>query len=107
MYMKSSMIIEDYPELKDYIIAGANILHSPIYEAAVVKTNLDGKKDTITNDERALIKRFVTSPPSTGRNEAGGSTRRSYVVRLHERKRQRLEQFDLVNLETAAASDPI
>ncbi|POM62383.1 hypothetical protein PHPALM_28470 [Phytophthora palmivora] len=53
-------LTEDYPELKDYITADANISHSPLFESAVVKI-LDGKKESLTSEERALVKRFVIS----------------------------------------------
>ncbi|KAJ8546841.1 hypothetical protein ON010_g11393 [Phytophthora cinnamomi] len=49
---------EDYPELKDYIAADGNISHSSQFESAVVKI-LDSKKDSLTLEEGALVKRFV------------------------------------------------
>ncbi|RLN84375.1 hypothetical protein BBJ28_00027081 [Nothophytophthora sp. Chile5] len=86
-----SPILPDYPELNDYIAADANISHSPLFESAVVKI-LDGKKETLTDAERALVVRFVVRPVTAGESTAAVGAKRSYASRLRERKRQRLEQ---------------
>ncbi|RLN75737.1 hypothetical protein BBJ28_00007540 [Nothophytophthora sp. Chile5] len=86
-------MIEDYPELNDYIAADANISHSPLFESAVVKI-LDGKKETLTDAERALVARFVVRPVTARESTATVGNKRSYAFRLRERKRQRLEQTE-------------
>ncbi|ETO70912.1 hypothetical protein F444_12659 [Phytophthora nicotianae P1976] len=46
------MMVEDYPELSDYLAADAEISHNPLFEKACVKI-ISGKQELLTDGEKA------------------------------------------------------
>ncbi|ETP12045.1 hypothetical protein F441_12527 [Phytophthora nicotianae CJ01A1] len=84
------MMVEDYPELSDYLAADAEISHNPLFEKACVKI-ISRKQELLTYGEKAQVSHFLRQPePQESALEGSTGSKRSYASLLRDRKRQRL-----------------
>ncbi|KAG3120910.1 hypothetical protein PI124_g853 [Phytophthora idaei] len=83
------LMVEDYPELGDYLAADASISDSPVFESACAKT-INGQQELLTNEEKAQVHHFLVRPtPQEPVEGSNAGKRHSYASRLRDRKRQR------------------
>ncbi|KAG2830068.1 hypothetical protein PC129_g5623 [Phytophthora cactorum] len=83
------LMVEDYPELGDYLAADASISDSPVFESACAKT-INGQQELLTNEEKAQVHHFLVRPmPQEPVEGSNAGKRHSHVSRLRDRKRQR------------------
>ncbi|KAK1931473.1 hypothetical protein P3T76_013229 [Phytophthora citrophthora] len=82
------IMLEDYPEMKDYLAVDTAISPKPLFESAVVKI-INGKHDSLTAAEKNLVKKFLVKPTETEVAPARSDEKRIYASALRERKRQK------------------
>ncbi|KAG6942279.1 hypothetical protein JG688_00018219, partial [Phytophthora aleatoria] len=64
-------VIDDYPAMASYLDTNAKIVHTPVFEAALVKIANDSK---LTTAEARAVELFVVKPStSTGKKKERSS----------------------------------
>ncbi|KAJ8577291.1 hypothetical protein ON010_g1917 [Phytophthora cinnamomi] len=105
------LMMEDYPEFKDYLAADAAIPHSPLFESAVVKI-INGETASLTVEEKDQVACFLLPSASVAsaaqRSSSQSDDKRTYASQLRELKRQRMtpseEYADLRFIAETSAS---